>query len=129
MDSMPMNDSMSMDSNMKHSINGYIFGSMPGLDMIEGENVRWYVIGMGGEMDMHTAHWHGQTLLWNGMRVDTTEVFPATTKVLDMVPDGPGTWLYHCHVNEHIDKGMEVLFRVAEASGTNTSSANDLTQE
>jgi FtsP/CotA-like multicopper oxidase with cupredoxin domain len=111
-------DSMNMDSNMKHSINGYIFGSMPGLNMTEGEKVRWYVMGMGGEMDMHTAHWHGQTLLSNEMRVDAIEVFPATTRVLDMVPDDPGTWLYHCHVNEHIDNGMEAMFRVAPANDT-----------
>ncbi|HET6808746.1 MAG TPA: multicopper oxidase domain-containing protein [Nitrososphaera sp.] len=39
------------------------------------------------------------------------KVFPTTTRVLDMVPDDPGTsWLYRCHVNEHIDNGMEVLF-------------------
>jgi len=59
MDSMPMNEEMSMDSgnnmehcnnqtdsinmdrNMKHSINGFIFGSMSGLIMTEGERARW----------------------------------------------------------------------------------------
>jgi hypothetical protein len=42
--------------------------------------------------------------------LDGIEVFPATTRVLDMVPDDPSTWLYPCHVNEHIDNGMEMLF-------------------
>jgi hypothetical protein len=42
--------------------------------------------------------------------VDGIEVFPATTRVLDMVPDDPSTWLYRCHVNEGIDNRMEVLF-------------------
>jgi FtsP/CotA-like multicopper oxidase with cupredoxin domain len=71
-------------------------------------------------MDMHTAHWHGQTLLWNGMRVDAIEVFSATSRVLDTVPDDPGTWLYHCHVNEHINNGMEVLFTATPANSTGT---------
>ncbi|HJT47874.1 MAG TPA: multicopper oxidase domain-containing protein [Nitrososphaeraceae archaeon] len=103
---------MFMESNMKHSINGYLYGNLPGLNMKEGDRVRWYVIDMGGKDDMHTAHWHGQTLLWNKMRVDVTELMPASTKTLDMVPDDPGTWLYHCHVNDHLDKGMQALFTV-----------------
>jgi len=28
-----------------------------------------------------------------------------------MVPDDPSTWLYRCHVNEHIDNGMECCLR------------------
>ncbi len=30
----------------------------------------------------------------------------------DMVPDDPGTRLYHCHVNDHIHAGMMALFTV-----------------
>jgi FtsP/CotA-like multicopper oxidase with cupredoxin domain len=33
-------------------------------------------------------------------------------KVVDMVPDNPGIWLYHCHVNDHIDAGMIATFEV-----------------
>jgi hypothetical protein len=88
MDSMPMDEEMSMDSgnnmehfsnqtgsinmdrNMKHSINGFLFGSMSGLNMTEGERAQWwYLLGMGRGNGMHTAHWYGQTLLWNEMRV------------------------------------------------------------
>jgi FtsP/CotA-like multicopper oxidase with cupredoxin domain len=29
-----------------------------------------------------------------------------------MVPDNPGTWLYHCHVNDHIVAGMQAKFTV-----------------
>ncbi len=52
--------------------------------------------------------------------LDGIEVFPATTRVLDMVPDDPSTWLYRCHVNEHIDNGMEMLFTVRPANTTGT---------
>ncbi|HZD00265.1 MAG TPA: multicopper oxidase domain-containing protein [Actinomycetes bacterium] len=30
-----------------------------------------------------------------------------------MQPDNPGTWLYHCHANDHIDAGMAALYTVA----------------
>jgi len=101
-----------VESNLMHSINGFVFGNLPGLTMKEGERVRWYLLGMGTEVDLHTPHWHGQTVLWAGMRTDVIELLPASMKVADMVPDDPGTWLYHCHVNDHIDAGMLALFQV-----------------
>ena len=30
--------------------------------------------------------------------------------VADMVPDDPGTWLFHCHVNDHILAGMMTAY-------------------
>jgi hypothetical protein len=29
-----------------------------------------------------------------------------------MVPDNLGIWLYHCHVEDHMDAGMVALYRV-----------------
>ena len=101
-----------IESNLMHSINGYVFGNLPGLTMEAGERVRWYELGMGTEVDLHTPHWHGNTLAWNGNRTDIVELLPASMKTLDMVPDNPGTWLFHCHVNDHIDAGMLALFTV-----------------
>lgn len=101
-----------IESNLMHGINGYVFGNLPGLVMRRGEQVRWYVLGMGTEVDLHTPHWHGQTGLWNGMRTDIIEILPASMKVFDMVPDNPGKWLFHCHVNDHLDAGMLATFTV-----------------
>ncbi len=100
------------ESNMRHTINGYMYGNLPGLTMKANTHVRWYVVGMGTETDLHTPHWHGQTLLMNGMRTDMVELLPMSMKVLDMYPDNVGTWLYHCHVNDHISAGMLALFTV-----------------
>jgi len=102
------------ESNLMHSINGYVFGNLPGLDMKKGEMVRWYLMGMGTEVDLHTPHWHGNTLLINGMRTDVAELLPATMMMGDMQPDDPGTWLYHCHVNDHILAGMLALYKVSK---------------
>ncbi|HEX3604424.1 MAG TPA: multicopper oxidase domain-containing protein [Candidatus Dormibacteraeota bacterium] len=95
-----------MESNRKHVINGYVFGNLPGLEMKRGEHVRWYVMGMGTEVDLHTPHFHGNTVVAMGMRTDVLSLLPATMVVADMVPDDPGTWLYHCHVADHISAGM-----------------------
>jgi hephaestin len=87
------------------------------MTMRQGEHVRWYMLGFGNEVDLHTPHWHGQSLLWLGMRTDVIELLPASMKVLDMIPDNPGVWLYHCHVHDHIDAGMLARFRVEPGSG------------
>lgn len=102
------------ESNLMHSINGYVFGNMPlnAMTAKKGERVRWYVMGMGTEVDLHTPHWHGNTLLWSGMRMDMVELLPMSMKVLDMQPDDVGTWLFHCHVNDHLTAGMVTRFVV-----------------
>ena len=89
-----------------HSINGYVFGNGPMFTMHKGERVRWYVMSTGTEVDLHTPHWHGNTVLVNGMRMDTVSLLPAGMIVADMKPDNPGIWLFHCHVNDHLTAGM-----------------------
>lgn len=110
--SVNVDDADFQESNMRHAINGYMYGNLPGLAMKANTHVRWYVVGMGTETDLHTPHWHGQTLLMDGMRTDMVELLPMSMKVLDMYPDDVGTWLYHCHVNDHISAGMLSLFTV-----------------
>jgi FtsP/CotA-like multicopper oxidase with cupredoxin domain len=103
------------EGNLMHMINGYLFANLPGLTMMEGEKVRWHLIALGTEVDLHTPHWHGHTGLMDGRRVDTVELLPASMKSVDMVINNPGTWMYHCHVNDHIAAGMTALYHVAPA--------------
>jgi FtsP/CotA-like multicopper oxidase with cupredoxin domain len=102
-----------VESNKMHSINGYVFGNLPGLDTKKGEHVRWYVMSQGTEVDLHTPHWHGNTVVLNGMRTDVANLLPMSMQVADMVPDAPGKWLYHCHVNDHIIAGMLATYTVS----------------
>jgi hypothetical protein len=97
----------------RHTINGYIYGNLPGLEINEGERVRWYLFGLGSESDFHTPHWHGLRVLEEGKRqTDTVELLPASMKVADMVADNPGAWLFHCHVADHMANGMFALVTV-----------------
>jgi len=100
------------ESNLMHSINGYVYGNQPGLTLNLNSRVRWYLMGMGTEVDIHTPHWHGNTVTSMGMRTDVAFLMPATMLSADMRPDDPGTWLYHCHVNDHIIAGMLSLYKV-----------------
>ncbi|HXT84982.1 MAG TPA: multicopper oxidase domain-containing protein [Verrucomicrobiae bacterium] len=101
-------------NNLKHSINGFLYGNLKGLNMKVGKKVRWYMMGMGTEADIHVPHWHGNVLLSNGMRLDTIQLLPMTMATSDMTPDDPGTWLFHCSVNDHILAGILILYIVTQ---------------
>lgn len=100
------------DANQFHTINGFIYGNLPMPRMKVGEHVRWYLVALGGEKDLHTPHWHGNTVLQDGHRTDVVELLPASMKVADMLADNPGIWMYHCHVNDHIRAGMAARYEI-----------------
>lgn len=102
------------EGNLKHAINGYIFANLPGLVVKKGQHVRWYLVALGSEQDLHTAHWHGQTVLYHGHRTDVIELLPASMKTVDMRPDTPGHWMFHCHVGDHFKAGMFAMWMVRE---------------
>ncbi|HEY7488696.1 MAG TPA: multicopper oxidase domain-containing protein [Streptosporangiaceae bacterium] len=100
------------ESNLMHSINGFVYGNGPMFTMRNAQRVRWYVMSMGTEVDLHTPHWHGNTVLVGGMRMDVVNLLPAQMVVADMVPDDNGIWLFHCHVADHITAGMLARYQV-----------------
>ncbi|MCP4329213.1 MAG: multicopper oxidase domain-containing protein [Alphaproteobacteria bacterium] len=106
------NDEAFQESNLMHGINGYIYGNLPGLKMNAGERTRWYTLALGTEVDLHTPHWHGNTGLSDGRRVDVVDLLPASSRVVDVTPDSQGVWMFHCHVNDHIAAGMTALYEV-----------------
>lgn len=108
------------EGNLKHAINGYIFGNLQGLEVEQYDRVRWYLIGLGTEVDMHTAHWHGQTVLNAGKRTDVVDLLPGSMVTVDMTAKTPGNWLYHCHVADHITAGMNTRWRVVPKVRENT---------
>lgn len=95
-----------------YAINGFIFGNLPGLYMKQGERVRWYLLGMGNEIDVHTPHWHGETVAEGGRNTDVIELLPGSMRTADMVADNPGTWMFHCHVEDHMEAGMIAVYTI-----------------
>lgn len=97
------------------TINGYVDGNGPIFTMHKGERVRWYLLSNPNEeeaWDIHTAHWHGETVTVGHMRMDMVMLNPMMTAVADMVPDNPGIWLFHCHMPGHFKAGMRTRFQV-----------------
>jgi hypothetical protein len=100
------------EAGLMHAINGYTFGNLQGLVVHQGQRVRWHLMAMGNERDLHTAHWHGNTVRRGGRRTDVIELLPTSQVSVDMVADNPGTWLFHCQVADHMEGGMMMTYTV-----------------
>jgi FtsP/CotA-like multicopper oxidase with cupredoxin domain len=98
--------------NLKFSINGYLYGNGPVMTMRAGQHVRWYLLAIAQGFDFHSPHWHGNTVLYHGHRTDVIALSPAEMQTADMVPDNPGLWMFHCHVDDHMIAGMTARYEV-----------------
>jgi FtsP/CotA-like multicopper oxidase with cupredoxin domain len=107
-------------SNFRESLNGFLFGNMPVVTMRAGERVRWYLMST-TNFEVHAPHWHGNTVVINQMRTDVASLSTMGMVVADMVPDNPGTWLFHCHVLNHLMAGMQARYTVEAAQPRTTS--------
>src|ERR1700752_3925561 len=70
---------------------------------------------MGNEIDLHSAHWHGEPVIESGHHTDVIELLPGSMKTADMIADNPGTWMFHCHVEDHMEGGMMAVYTIYTA--------------
>ena len=95
------------------AIDGRAFvGNTPVFHSTVGELVQWDVMAMGS--DHHTFHVHGHRWLTpGGISRDTQTIGPAESFRFRWREEDPGTWLYHCHVEDHMMRGMIGIYRVS----------------
>jgi manganese oxidase len=96
------------------SIDGRAFvGNTPVFKSRVGDLVQWDVMAMGSEH--HTFHVHGHRWIDpSGVPRDTITVGPAESFQIRWREEDPGTWLYHCHVEDHMMRGMIGIYRVSK---------------
>jgi FtsP/CotA-like multicopper oxidase with cupredoxin domain len=95
------------------TIDGRAFvGNTPVFHSRIGDVVQWDVLALGD--DHHTFHVHGHRWIGVGGRPeDTKTIGPAESFRIRWREDAPGAWLYHCHVEGHMERGMIGLYRVS----------------
>ena len=101
-------------TNLKESVNGFIYGNGSLPTMSVGDRVRWYVMST-TNFELHAPHWHGNVVLAQHMKTDVLNLGTMGMIVADMTADNPGTWLFHCHVGPHLTAGMQALYTVRPA--------------
>lgn len=96
-------------------INGRPWPNTERLSYQLGDTVRWRLIN--ASSGVHPMHLHGfyyrveargdiarDTAYWPGQQrtVVTERLDPGTTMSMTFVPDRPGGWIFHCHLNWHV---------------------------
>jgi len=117
------------ESNLMHAMNGYLYGNLGSnvsMEVTKGNLVRWYLLAVGNEVDLHTAHWHGNTVVSaDGLRSDVERLLPGAMITVDMIPEMTGRWLWHCHVADHVGAGMMGYYTVVDC-GDNCRTGDDV---
>lgn len=96
--------------------NGMRWPDTPLLEAFVGERVSFTVL-VPPLAEAHTFHLHGHPWpLADGRFVDTFLLGPGDVHRFDVVAGGlgqnAGDWMYHCHVDMHVESGMWGVFRV-----------------
>ena len=100
------------------TINGKSYPATDNVTVKVGDRVRLRVVGAG--QFIHPMHLHGQPFtivatdgnpVPEGARLmkDTVLVGPGERYDLEFTARAPGTWLFHCHINDHITNNGEEI--------------------
>lgn len=107
------------------TINGHAFvGNTPTYTATVGDRIQWIVAAVGS--DFHDFHIHGHRWKYDGRDQDLLELGPAEAKSVWFTENAPGTWLVHCHVDEHMMQGMSAQYEVTDKNGVNPSSFSQI---
>jgi hephaestin len=61
---------------------------------------------MGDGFNFHTPHWHGNMVMVDKHRRYVVSLAPAQFVVAEMVSDNVGRWMFHCHLSDHMSRGV-----------------------
>ncbi|PSC72045.1 multicopper ferroxidase [Micractinium conductrix] len=101
------------ESNLKHVINGYLYCNLPGLAAKKGDTVRYVLLGMGSEADMHSPVFTGQVLRRQTRAMHTAELMPTVVQEVDVEMVDAGSFDLYCLVHDHYTAGMRATLTVA----------------
>ncbi|MDP4552310.1 multicopper oxidase family protein [Alkalihalobacillus macyae] len=113
---MELNMGMDMGEGMAFQINDQVFPETPPIEVKEGDIVKVKITNS-GNMN-HPMHLHGhrfQVASKNGQAFDAPvvkdliHVKPGEEYTIYFKADNKGEWLFHCHDNNHADRGMVTI--------------------
>ncbi|XP_032331542.1 coagulation factor VIII isoform X1 [Camelus ferus] len=98
-----------------HAINGYVMDTLPGLVMAQDQKIRWYLLSMGSNENIHSVHFSGHVFTVRKKeeyRMAVHNLYPGVFETVEMLPSKVGIWRIECLIGEHLQAGMSTLFLV-----------------
>jgi hephaestin len=120
-----------VENDLMHGVNGYIYCNNPPLKVSRGDKVRFHVMAVGTEVDMHSATLAGSNFETDGQRGPAVSLLAGSMETSDVAVVAPaGPMVLGCRVADHIEAGMRTLILVGDTTTTttsNTASTNNST--
>uniref|UniRef100_A0A2K6G474 Coagulation factor VIII n=2 Tax=Propithecus coquereli TaxID=379532 RepID=A0A2K6G474_PROCO len=98
-----------------HAINGYVMDALPGLVMAQNQRIRWYLLSMGSNENIHSIHFSGHVFTVRKKeeyKMAVYNLYPGVFETVEMLPSKAGIWRVECLIGEHLNAGMSTLFLV-----------------
>uniref|UniRef100_A0A3Q4GME5 Coagulation factor VIII-like n=1 Tax=Neolamprologus brichardi TaxID=32507 RepID=A0A3Q4GME5_NEOBR len=98
----------------KFAINGYVAETLPGLLLAQYQPVRWHLLNVGSDTEIHAVHFHGLPFTIHAKqehRMGVYNLFPVFGTV-EMRPPTVGTWLVECTIGDYQLAGMRAKLLV-----------------
>ncbi|XP_038604064.1 coagulation factor VIII [Tachyglossus aculeatus] len=110
-----MEDPVFKMSHRFHAINGYVMDTLPGLVMAQHQRIRWYLLTMGSNENIHSIQFHGHVFTVRSnkeYKMGVYNLYPGIFETVEMEPSKVGIWRVECIIGEHQKAGMRALFLV-----------------
>ncbi|XP_063102700.1 coagulation factor VIII isoform X3 [Cavia porcellus] len=98
-----------------YAINGYVMDTLPGLVMAQDQRIRWYLLSMGSNENIHSIHFSGHVFTVRKKeeyKMAVYNLYPGAFETMEMQPSRAGIWRVECLIGEHLHAGMSALFLV-----------------
>ncbi|XP_013365450.1 PREDICTED: coagulation factor VIII isoform X3 [Chinchilla lanigera] len=98
-----------------YAVNGYVMDTLPGLVMAQDQRVRWYLLSMGSNENIHSIHFSGHVFTVRKKeeyKMAVYNLYPGAFETVEMLPSRAGIWRVECLIGEHLHAGMSTLFLV-----------------
>ncbi|XP_077584126.1 coagulation factor V [Stigmatopora nigra] len=102
------------DSNVMHTINGYVYESGPILGFCKDIVVTWHVSSVGSQDYIQTATLYGHAFQLNNRMEDILSLYPMTGETIMITMENIGIWLLVSLNSHETTKGMRLKFRDVE---------------
>uniref|UniRef100_A0A3B3RPT7 ferroxidase n=1 Tax=Paramormyrops kingsleyae TaxID=1676925 RepID=A0A3B3RPT7_9TELE len=102
------------NSNVMHTINGFIYDSGTDLLFCNGEIVTWHVTSVGAQDHIQTVTFYGHNFELDKRTEDVLALFPMSGETISMTMDNLGHWLLSSLNSFDAKKGMRLKFKDLE---------------
>ncbi|KFV62243.1 Coagulation factor V, partial [Dryobates pubescens] len=101
------------NSNIMHTINGYVSDSSEILGFCQDNVVQWHFFSVGTHDEIVSVRLSGHSFLYQGKYEDVLNLFPMSGESVTVEMDNAGTWLLASWGTPEMNYGMRLRFRDA----------------